>query len=453
MEIAEKHQLKVEMIRFMYLKEKLWIIKRNYKKALKFHQEADSLERNLIDQKTKNKLAGMDAHYRIEAEKRKKEIYRLKNIELKKTNSDFHNLNIFGQKITATYDIDVITKIIHTYLNNLMPLNFFSLGIINHIERTLEYKSVFENGKKMKGGSLDLSDSKSICTYSINNDTFYTSGDIYKDHPSDSGILRYHTESTKSINSVICVQLKIEGQQYGTLSVQSNMKNAYTDRHLDIVQTVASFSSVALNNSKTHTQLMNLNEQLTKEKRELKKANQVIDFMANHDALTQLPNRRLYFSEMEMSLERARRRKENLALIYIDLDNFKPVNDNFGHDAGDKVIQEIAHRLGTLLRRCDFIARLGGDEFVALIEGPESTESISIVAVKILESVAQPVIDGRNSHIVGASLGIALFPDDADNAKDLQDRADKAMYMAKKAGKGTYFFFGNKDEETDDEES
>ncbi len=174
----------------------------------------------------------------------------------------------------------------------------------------------------------------------------------------------------------------------------------------------------------------------------LHQANERIQYLAFHDALTGLPNRALFQDRLEQAVERARREKQRLAVIFIDLDGFKEINDSLGHDIGDLLLREIAQRIRARLRRgTDTVARLGGDEFVVLMEDPNDPDLFIALAVEIIADVAAPVVLRGHTIRIGASLGVAIFPEDGDDPLELMKRSDLAMYAAKAAGKSTYRLF------------
>jgi diguanylate cyclase (GGDEF)-like protein len=142
-------------------------------------------------------------------------------------------------------------------------------------------------------------------------------------------------------------------------------------------------------------------------------------------------------------MERTRRRGSKLAGLFIDLDGFKQVNDAHGHDAGDLLLAEAAHRLRASLRAGDPVGRLGGDEFFAVLEDVPDASPVERVAKKLLAAIREPYdLGGGRQAVVSASIGISLFPDDAGDAEALIKHADDAMYAAKQAGKNAYRFFG-----------
>ncbi len=162
---------------------------------------------------------------------------------------------------------------------------------------------------------------------------------------------------------------------------------------------------------------------------------------AHFDALTQLPNRLLFNDRLEHTMAEATRHQTRLALLYLDLDDFKKINDTLGHDMGDQLLMEVAGRLTGLVRQSDTVARLGGDEFVMILGDADSEIDVQHVAEKVTECIAQPVTLAGRLVTVSSSVGIALYPDDADSAKALMSHADSAMYHAKHSGKNTFSFF------------
>lgn len=166
-----------------------------------------------------------------------------------------------------------------------------------------------------------------------------------------------------------------------------------------------------------------------------------IEFMAHHDTLTQLPNREYMKERLEKILALARRRKGSTAILFIDLDNFKTVNDSLGHHAGDQLLCEIAKRISSTVRDADIVSRLGGDEFLVVLSDIASRGDAAIVAAKLLEIVNTSVLIEGHKLSVSPSIGISVFPGDGDTADELIRHADAAMYHAKDSGRSNYQFF------------
>ena len=155
--------------------------------------------------------------------------------------------------------------------------------------------------------------------------------------------------------------------------------------------------------------------------------------MARYDGLTDLPNRTLFHDRMEMALRRAKRDKEHLALLYIDLNEFKDVNDTFGHEVGDFVLREVAHRLSASVRDSDTVGRMGGDEFTVLLTNIGGAPCARLVTDKIHAAIARPLELGGRAFSISASIGAAIYPEHGNNREQLFRRADAGMYAVKRA--------------------
>lgn len=211
--------------------------------------------------------------------------------------------------------------------------------------------------------------------------------------------------------------MPLAGQQetIGALVLHSHPGTAYADKDVELLQFVSAQVAAAIERNRLNTELLRA---------------------ARYDELTGLPNRRLFQDRMHSALARSRRSRTRAAMLYVDIDNFKLVNDSLGHAAGDLLLQEFARRLEHSVREEDTVARMGGDEFVVLLENVHGLEDAISVAEKIRNTTQQPLdIEGHTLQTM-ASIGIALYPDDGVEAEALLKHADKAMYLEKR-GKAT----------------
>lgn len=198
---------------------------------------------------------------------------------------------------------------------------------------------------------------------------------------------------------------------------------------------IASIAPVKQRNGKT-SHFVAIKEDITA----LKDAEEKIRHLANHDSLTGLPTRRLAMDRLISALAIAKRGKKKAAVLFIDLDGFKRVNDTFGHDVGDHLLKETAIRLYSCVRRVDTVARIGGDEFWILLTNIADKDSVKTVAEKIIKAVAAPYQLNSVEVNIGASIGIALYPDHGIDPLELVKRADQAMYQIKRQGKNNCAF-------------
>jgi diguanylate cyclase (GGDEF)-like protein len=165
-----------------------------------------------------------------------------------------------------------------------------------------------------------------------------------------------------------------------------------------------------------------------------------VELLGLHDSLTGLPNRRLFEDRVEQILMSAARHNDQFALLYLDLDGFKPINDKYGHKIGDKVLVEVANRLKLHLRRTDTVARIGGDEFVMVLPRLLGVDEAMLVARKLVRAVAESMTVGGYTVSVGGSIGISIYPDNGTTAEELLKSADQAMYYVKEHGKGNVHY-------------
>jgi len=173
-----------------------------------------------------------------------------------------------------------------------------------------------------------------------------------------------------------------------------------------------------------------------------KSAEEQIKQLAFYDPLTKLPNRRLLYERLQYSIELGKRESKQLAVLVLDLDRFKAVNDNLGHKAGDQLLQEVAQRITAQLRKIDTAARLGGDEFVILLTELNHFEDVERVALAIITELSKPFQLGNSNEVnISTSIGISFYPQHGNDPDMLLDYADIALYKAKDQGRGCFCVF------------
>ena len=234
--------------------------------------------------------------------------------------------------------------------------------------------------------------------------------------PETQPALSKELRAAGELSSFCWLGVPLSAQQgvIGALVLKSSGAARYTENDKELLQFVANQVVTAIERRQLYGRLQH---------------------MAKHDELTGLPNRALLLDRLGAALARARRNEGRLCVLYLDLDNFKQVNDSFGHAAGDLLLQEVAARLKRCVRDTDTVARMGGDEFVVVLENIKRPEHASIVSEKIREILGRPVnMEGRSLSIV-TSIGAALYPEDGEGEAQLLKHADEAMYVAKGGGR------------------
>jgi diguanylate cyclase (GGDEF)-like protein len=188
-------------------------------------------------------------------------------------------------------------------------------------------------------------------------------------------------------------------------------------------------------------ELREANDRLRRDIEERKQVERSIRHMAHHDSLTQLPNRALFRDRLTHAMAQADRYQQKLAIMFLDLDRFKAINDTLGHSVGDQLLRIAGERLRTCVRDCDTVARLGGDEFTVIVEDVADSQTAAVVAQKIIDTFAQPFNLHGHEVFVTTSIGITVYPDDGEQVDSLLRNADTAMYRAKGCGRNNYQFY------------
>jgi len=223
------------------------------------------------------------------------------------------------------------------------------------------------------------------------------------------------------------------GNVKGKLMYLEVYKAPFYDENGNIVGTVGAGRDI--------TKMKKVQTDLEKSLKILSNQKEQLAYQATHDALTNLPNKILFLDRLKQAIQIAKRHNQFIAVLFIDLDNFKEVNDSLGHDLGDKLLVEVANRMNKGLRASDSLSRLGGDEFTVIVNNINKIEDLSRIIQTILETFKEPIMIRNNTLYVNMSIGISIYPNDAKEVNDLLKHAESAMYKAKENGRNTYCFY------------
>lgn len=306
-----------------------------------------------------------------------------------------------------TNDLASLFEAIHLSIEKLLPLAGFAVATLcaNTKQLRLCYQSGFD------GKSADTQDSAVLrhCTQAI-------SAKQGIKPPAKAG--RASGLDTKSYGREdwLTFPLMVQKEVIGAMVLTSRPDVSFGSKEKELLHFVAEQVTTAASRKQAHAELVR---------------------SARYDDLTGLPNRRLFHDRMKATLSRCKRRERRMAVLFIDINRFKQVNDSFGHDTGDLLLQEVALRLKQSLREEDIIARLGGDEFTVILEDLTTRDEAFAVADKIRSVLSGQISIGHLSLSAGASVGVALYPENGKDVEQLLKHADQAMYMDKiaKAGK------------------
>jgi diguanylate cyclase (GGDEF)-like protein len=251
---------------------------------------------------------------------------------------------------------------------------------------------------------------------------------ISNDYLADQRVSTFHAVIRgDGAKSGAAFPLLVRGQAVGVMLFLSAEKDTFAPEFAELLQRLADNVSFALENFERAD--------------EKTRADARIEYLASHDSLTSLPNREMFNELLHHAIEAAGRYTRRFAVLFIDLDRFKVINDSLGHDAGDMLLVEIANRLRNVLRSSDVVARLGGDEFVVILEETAASDDVEQISRNLLSVIGQPLqVNGHECHIT-ASIGIAMYPSDGTDVQTLTKNADMAMYLAKEDGKNGFRFF------------
>jgi diguanylate cyclase (GGDEF)-like protein len=419
----------------------------DYRLSLDYYKRFSRFEHEALSEDASRKIKNVTVQYEVEKSRQEAEIYRLKNIELKEKTEELEEANRrilaiseTGRLMTASLDLDTIISTLYDTLSRYIPFDLFGLALYDEEERSLDYRAYILKGKRIQRARITPDPKRSYAAASLRGkasvfvpDTSSPPADLIEGEAVHYG---------PPAGSLMYLPLIIDERAIGLLTVQSSRRNALNSRHLGLVEALAPYVAIAVDNSLIHDRLESINRSIRGEKEELEKEAVTIIHLANHDPLTGLPNRRLLFELLQKTFDIARRNGTKVGVVYIDLDDFKPINDELGHLAGDRALVAIAGRLRATLRAADTVARVGGDEFVAVLSSMSGREDIALAADKILAAGGKPfMIDGHECR-VGFSMGISVFPDDGPTIERVVSAADSAMYRVKRGKKNGWAFAG-----------
>jgi len=234
--------------------------------------------------------------------------------------------------------------------------------------------------------------------------------------------------------SIISLPLMIGQKVLGVMNVAIKRAHIFTENEIRVLEFLGDQAAIAIQNAKLY-------EQAQKEIADRKKAEKAIKHLANHDALTGLPNRRLFNERINLEIARSQRKNLKIGVMMFDLDHLKKVNDSYGHNVGDMLLQAVAQRMLGLLRKSDTVARMGGDEFLLILPEMNQFQDAIQTAERILSTLSTPFhLEGYQINIT-TSIGVAFYPDDGNDVAVLIKNADIAMYKAKEKGGNVFHLY------------
>ena len=322
-------------------------------------------------------------------------------------------LSTIGQQITASLDLETVLMVLHENMSSLIDAPYFAVYLMGGSDRRPALRFGMRNGHRVVAGDA-MEEHADILMRAIGERR-----EIASPYDGPSGAM--------SERSLICAPLVVFDRVLGAIVVQSWQVGAYHDRERLIFRTLCDYGAVALSNAETLVALADVKSRLEQ--------------MAYSDGLTDLPNRRVFIDRFNQFVVRYSEEGQQFALLLLDLDGFKTINDTYGHDTGDALLVETAERLRSIVRGTDVVIRLGGDEFAVLLGSVDGPGQIEEVCRRITESFAHGLRFKNTVLETSASIGVAVFPNDGETQERLYKAADLALYAVKKRGGGDAVFF------------
>jgi diguanylate cyclase (GGDEF)-like protein len=376
-------------------------------------------------------LAELATGYRLENAKREAEVEKVRREGLESANERLRVVTRIGRSLTESLEPrDILTRMWNE-LSTSIDLKVLGFGIYSLDSGAIEFPGLIESGILQEASSAFVNDESSLAALCVREKRvlYFATPDEARSAIGTNALITFHREASTT-QSILYLPLFRENDIVGVMTVQSTRDHAYSADILEMLKAVASFTAIAVENARI---MIRLNEM-----KEVEKAALASSWLAEHDTLTGLANRRFLERILDENIRLAALEDNNIAVFFIDIDDFKKVNDEYGHDTGDHVLQAVAARLLSVFREGDYVARVGGDEFVVVTPGVSDVGNIALMADKVVASFNKPVAIAERQISVSMSVGLALFPEHGRSSQELIRRADEAMYLIKRTGKGAW---------------
>lgn len=393
--------------------------------ALEYLEEYTRIKDLFVKQESQHSLAMLNSRIQIESLRKEKERVDDINDHLEKLNDEMMLINHLAKDITSSLDLQEMARYLKQIFKEMFQVSIIGLGIYDPQGQKIHFNHFFSEDREVASFSHSMSRKGSLAVDCIKKKKalcFNTKKEILK----YTGSKEDHKEE-----SVVYIPLIMKDRILGILTIQSEQPHSFNNELFELLKSLSSFISIAVSNALNHTRIQQLNEQLLDDKEALESAYGEIEYLACHDSLTGLANRSLLEDFFHRCKAATLRRKQSMAVLFIDLDGFKEINDTHGHEGGDRILVSIAQVLQRTIRNTDMVARYGGDEYVIILREIKSNKALTLLVEKLRDSIENPISMGKRKLKVGASLGVAIYPEDGTNLDELLKVADHRMYENK----------------------
>jgi len=426
MALSKQFDDKLSQSQCLYQLKEIYKIQNRPEKALDYFEQYHFLSLELNKIEIQNAMEMMSSRIEIDALKKEKAQTESQNQQLLNLNEEVILINNLAQEITGSLDLYEIAAYLNRIITDMFHPTQIAIGIHQPENNCLAFDHIFNRYKKTNPFSISLENKKNpACKAFIENKPLcFLSEEEIGDF--------INLEKPTEFQSIAYIPLRMDDQSLGLLLIQSTDMQAFNQNTFNLLCSLSPFISISVCNALNHQKIHQLNQCLSADKNELEHAYDEIEYLACHDPLTGLANRSLLEDYFLRCSNICKRNNETIALVFIDLDGFKDINDNFGHEIGDKVLVIISKRLQENIRQSDMATRYGGDEFVIILREIHNLESIHLLVEKLRDSIEHPMqIDNYSCH-VGASIGLARYPKEGSTLDQLLNTADQRMYNEKR---------------------
>ena len=384
----------------------------DYENAYLYLEKVNMLQKEIFNKTRRESIKNLDKKREEEESKVYKFLYNQMEV-----------LYSVGQRITANLNRKNIYKIIAEEIKNLIQCDVLQISLINDEKKTLEYKLCMKLEDKLEMPPINLDDENRFGVYAINHKQEILINDLKREYYKyfnnfEEFIEKLAEEQSRTLErfsqSLIFVPIMIDSKVIGVIGVQAYEKNAFTLKDVNTLKVLSTYVGIALENSRLYKE---------------------IKYRANYDVLTKIFNRREALRKSEKIYNKVKKYYDSYWVMMVDLDNFKKINDTYGHQTGDKVLASIAKVIKESIRECDIVGRYGGEEFIVIVK--DDKNSYLKIAERIRNNVENTVINiGENEIIkVTSSIGITKMDATDKTFQQIISEADKALYEAKNSGK------------------
>lgn len=415
-----------------------------YKEAYDDLQKSVEAARAWSGAEASRMLVELATGYRLEKAKREAEIEKVRRQELESANERLRTVTRIGRSLTQSLEPKDILLRMWNELSGTIDLAWLGVGICSPGSGVIEFPGWIYKGILQEASSVFLNDEASLAALCVREKRvlFFPTAVEAQSMLGGNPLITF-APNQAAPETILYLPLFRENDIVGVLTVQSTQPHVYTDDTVEMLKAVASFAAIAVENAQIMIRLDELNRAISGEKEQVEKVALASSWLAEHDSLTGLFNRRFLEKILDESIRLATLENSGIAVFFVDLDDFKRVNDTYGHDAGDRVLVAAAARLASVFREGDYVARVGGDEFVVVAPTMKSRDTIAAVADRVVSSFHEPFVIREAKVTLSISVGIAVFPEHGRSSRELIDCSDHAMYAVKRNEKGAWHLAGS----------